>query len=513
MIRKTELPFIIDLHTHVFNANYVPLNEILVSKNIPKRLAKLLSRLILQLTAKSRMEAPDYLSSKSIFSAEELFDTATDLFVYGLIDSFSFSQNEKKSPDGVLDNSMAVFDSPLHDIITKIDYEFGDQSSRDELDREKFLNKMSAVANKDALGFDRALYGLFGSVRKMLKRFLRKCLKYVEEAGDMLDFLLTMMRSEKSIFRRLSSYYDKYDIRYLLVHHMMDMDHPFGGRSKFEFYTKQIPRMRALERFSSGTLLGFSAFDPIRFVESDSSNLKESIEESMHYSLIHEKAGFKFYPPMGYKAAGNEPENKLELVVDIFFDYCLEHDIPVFTHCTPAGFEVVKGESGSNSHPKFWAEALRKNPKRKDLRICFGHSGGGTATHKGRSVYGWMAKNDDQWMDEDNYTRQVIELCRQYPNVYCEVAYLDEIIHSDSKKQTFIDRFAEEYSKDTSSNRPYNFQDKVMYGSDWHMPSMVNDIDTYLGIFMEIFKSPPLNGHMKGFFYQNALEYLQLDMP
>ena len=99
--------------------------------------------------------------------------------------------------------------------------------------------------------------------------------------------------------------------------------------------------MTALENFSDGIVLGFSAFDPLRFVSQSPSDrvLRDAIERS----LEHGKAGFKFYPPMGYKPAGNEAN--VERVVDYFLDFCVEYSIPVFTHCTRKAFKPIKARA------------------------------------------------------------------------------------------------------------------------------------------------------------------------
>ena len=157
----------------------------------------------------------------------------------------------------------------------------------------------------------------------MVKRLLKKAMSFVEGAVDSLDFFLTMMRSEKRLLKRLSKYYKRRTENYLLVHHMMDMEHPFDGRVHYPYYSKQLPRMTGLERHAKGKAIGFSAFDPLRFVRGDYDNA--AIVNHIKTALDSGKAGFKFYPPMGYRAAGNEDSPRLEQVVDLFFDYCADH--------------------------------------------------------------------------------------------------------------------------------------------------------------------------------------------
>ena len=183
----------------------------------------------------------------------------------------------------------------------------------------------------------------------------------------------------------------------------------------------------------------------------------------------------------------------------------------MFTHCTPEGFEAVVGKTGPNAHPRFWELALTKKPGRENLFICFGHAGGGERKIGDVVVRGWLSSNENEWDHDDNYARWVVDLCRRFPNVYCEIAYLHEIIHDDAEKAHFKNRLITEYQRPVTGEHPYPVKDKVMYGSDWHMPSMVNDIDKYLDDIVEIFSASPLSEHAKEFFAGNAFNYLRLE--
>ncbi|TQV86191.1 amidohydrolase family protein [Exilibacterium tricleocarpae] len=515
----TQPTLIIDMHTHLFNARYVPLKEIFVSKKVPKALAGKLAKLVLLLTGQSklRINVPQPLSDEVSFDSllksnmnlsQEHDHQVTALA--GTIEDLVMTQLylEMQGVEDDFEAAMAVEDCELYRLLCELDREFGDPESAAALDLQGPAGFVSiSFANKPFSGVTDK--GLFSGLRKMLKRMLKKVIRFVDAGGDFLDFALTMMRGEKKLLRRLEGYYKATQSKFLLVHYMMDMAHPFEGDVHFPFYNKQLEKMTALEKHSDGSLLGFAAFDPIRCVDRQLS--EPGIIDLLETALRYGKVGFKFYPPMGYRAANNEDSPGLEYAVDVFFDYCVANRVPVFTHCTPEGFEQTPGKTGPNSHPKYWEAALQK-PGRDELILCFGHAGGGKRTLGNRTVMGWLSGTDEQqWNDQDNYARWVVRLCRQYKNVYCEIAYMHEIIGHGGSSDAFKQRLIAEYQRGVDAEHPYPFAEKIMYGSDWHMPSMVNDIDDYLRDVVNIFTAPELAPHREAFFSGNALRYLDID--
>ncbi|NNE98461.1 MAG: amidohydrolase family protein, partial [Pyrinomonadaceae bacterium] len=503
---------IIDMHTHLFNARYVPLYKVFRSRKLPRVIAGPLAFFILALTQKSDLnKAVDFDIAKA--SGDEIEDRL-DKIANVTVEQISILLAEinsslvRKKKNVERNNILEAFENTdLHKALVEIENEIKDEEAARELRLEHLSdNEMAMFDFKKGISLAESKR-LFGAIWWLVKKFLKKAKEYIENFVDFLDFLITMMRSEKSLYRRLNRYYKESKIpNYLLVHHMMDMAKPFSGKAKFKFYPKQLTRMTNLERFSQGNAIGFSAFDPIRFCRRNRGSA--DIIAHMKIALSHGKVGFKFYPPLGYKAAGNSGR-KLETVIDIFLDECIENQIPVFTHCTPEGFEVIPNYSGANAHPNFWREALTKNAKRNNLLLCFGHAGGGERKINNKTVRGWLS-DDDEWKDPNNYARHVADLCREFPNVYCEISYMTEIIHDNDEKNLFKERLIKEYSQDASSNPPFCLKDKIMYGSDWHMPEMVNDIDEFLEDIVEIYSDATLKPHAKKFFAINAVKFLNL---
>lgn len=501
-----KLPLVVDAHTHLFNARYLPLTGILASWGVPRHLAWLTTRLVNSLTGKSKLRYQ--LKNFSLKHHDDAFDEIINEIGEITIQQIDAQLTEVIESDYFKDPSLLheptgeFIDSELYEVLIDIHDEFGDADSARELD----LGYIESIQPADALSSKGIKFlGFFKGVKRMVKRLLKKAFAFIENAADYLDFIHNMMRSEKGLLDRLTDYYDAMADEYLMIHYMMDMRYPFNDKPKYDFYKRQLPRMSALEKHSKGKSIGFSAFDIKRFSRGEVD--PEAIYSHLERALAHGKLGFKFYPPMGFRAAGNE-NPKEEQVADIFFDYCVENRVPVFCHCTPEGFEQGKN-TGLNSDPDYWEQCLKK-PNRESLILCFGHAGGGKRQVGGRTVDGWLSTTDNNWDDPDNYARKVVKLCRTYEHVYCDLSYMHEIIHDDHAADALKQRLITELGREIDQDFPYALSDKMMYGSDWHMVSVVNDIDTYFAKILEIFSSDELTHLQPKFFAQNAITYLDL---
>lgn len=502
-----KFPFIVDAHTHLFNARYVPLQGILESWGIWKIPAKLISKLAYSLTGSSTLK--ERLESFSLTTRKGATEKICNEFAHLVCIEVEHYLVEKLAEDGASKPELAeayqekFINSELYSVLREVHQYYGDSESARELELDYIKTKLTFKAETHPQD---KVSGWFSGIHKMIERMLRKSLEFLENAADKIDFVLNMLRSEVGILKRLKGHYDNFSESYVLFHYMMDMAHPFDDNPKYEFYNEQLERMTALENYSDGIVLGFSAFDPLRFVSQSASD--RELRDALETSLEHGKAGFKFYPPMGYKPAGNEP--LVERVVDYFLDFCVEYSIPVFTHCTPEGFQAYKG-SGLNSDPDYWEQALTKSEQRKTMRLCFGHAGGGKRKVNGRWVHGWLAETEEKWNDPNNYARKVVELCRRYPHVYCDLSYLHEIVGSKKTQASLGKRLDIELTHEATADKPFKLADKMMYGSDWHMVSMVNDIERYFGQIKAIFETEKMQPFADRFYFKNALKYVDLD--
>ncbi|MDV6316183.1 amidohydrolase family protein [Idiomarina sp. HP20-50] len=498
-----KLPLVVDAHTHLFNARYVPLQGILESWGIWKIPAKLISKLVYSLTASSTLT--QRLESFSVTSREKAEEKLCNEFAHLVCVEIEHGLLEvgDSKPELVEAYQEKFVNSELYSVLREIHQYYGDSESERELELDYIKTKLTF---KSEAQVQDTILGWFSGIHKMVERMLRKSLEFIENAADRIDFVFTMLRSEVGLLKRLKNYYADLSERSVFFHYMMDMAHAFDDNPKYDYYDQQLERMTALENYSDGVVLGFSAFDPLRFVARSAS--ERVIRDAVETSLEHGKAGFKFYPPMGYKPAGNEPQ--VERVVDYFMDFCVEYSIPVFTHCTPEGFQAYPG-SGLNSDPDFWELALTKTEHRRAMRLCFGHAGGGQRKVTGREVKGWLSATEKEWNDPDNYARKVVELCRRYEHVYCDLSYLHEVVDNKKARLNLAKRLEIELTREVTADKPYRLADKMMYGSDWHMVSMVNDIEEYFGQIKAIFETQKMQPFADRFYFKNALKYVDLE--
>jgi predicted TIM-barrel fold metal-dependent hydrolase len=303
----------------------------------------------------------------------------------------------------------------------------------------------------------------------------------------------------------------------LFVNHMMDLERTFASAHVVPFAAQQ-EAMQWLDFQWGGKLICFTAFDPFR---------RDQALASVEAGLQRGAVGIKFYPPSGYRPWDNAippppPATEtgamkrwrsryegltgadLDAQMRQLFAKAEYDQIPIFTHCTSAGFEAVTGY-GWNADPEYWAHALEKFPR---LRLCFGHAGG-TQFWFHESAAGLTADDQRAW----KFGEQVVQLCLDYPNVYCEFAFLEPLLTPDGaaalKKRLAATLGAPSHSK-VPGVPAWKFGDKVMYGTDWHMITQVKDHERYLEACDEIISAIDHGAWQRKFFAGNAVNYLQL---
>jgi predicted TIM-barrel fold metal-dependent hydrolase len=335
-------------------------------------------------------------------------------------------------------------------------------------------------------------------------------------------FLYLMLQNRTSIANVLMSDYRSGD---LFIAHMMDMDRAYAGRSRTPF-ERQQEYMSTVTRAFDGKLAHFTAFDPFR----DADAAMTTIDAGIAAGAI----GVKFYPASGYRAAHNEippppagpsgalqrwksryenrPAETLDATMRRFFADMEGRKIPVFTHCTSKGFQAVEGY-GWNASPEYWEAVLKEFPK---LRLCFGHAGGYQFwfSQPGADQNETTPEGTRDFQRAWRFGQQVVELCLRYKNVYCEVAYLEELL-TPSGADRLAKRLARELPRASTAGPeagpPWEFGDKIMYGTDWHMLYKEKNRQDYLSACNKIISGIQSAKWQRKFFSGNASVYLQLD--
>lgn len=472
-------PVVIDIHTHLFNARYVPLREIAVSRGVPRPIAAILAKLLLAICGDSQLAEPGAQSISSDFVIAEAGQLAR--------------RNAKASASARAGVVREVFQP--HDFKTILEPAEIDQLRAYFRGQLKLRTKRTSAAE---LSWDEIAEAL-EIIGILADQHGDKAQQMGLPIEGYLRFFGTMLTSERGIAEALHRTYPSVD---LFVHHMMDLEHSYGQPPSFPF-SRQIQKMFALDTANNGRSLTFAAFDPFR--------REQALPLAQHaYSLG--AAGFKFYPPCGYRPAGNAnfpPINldgtvkeqwnsryasitpdQLDAWIEAFFSFCESNNIPVFVHCTPHGFESVEGYGALMADPVHWRPVLTKHP---NLRLCFGHTGG---------EGGWFDAQGGGNLGT-NYSAEVVRLCVEFPNVYCEAAYLDPIL-TDSGMKRFQTNLVHVLRQHPGLAK------KLMYGTDWHMLTQEDKHPHYLRQFNAVFDHPELAVMKADFFAGNAARYLRL---
>ena len=353
---------------------------------------------------------------------------------------------------------------------------------------------------------------------------LTKALELGPALKGYIRFIGIMRQGHGEIVAALQKSYPQVD---LFVHHMMDMAGAYDDTPTVPFSDQTIA-MQELDAAFPGKLLHFTAFDPFR--RQGALPLAESAVKE------HSALGFKIYPPSGYRAAENatykfppQPglldiwgrkrwnsryagwtETDLDSTLRDAFAWAATSGVPLFTHCTPGGFEAVRAKGnapgyGKMADPFFWASALKTTA---GLRLCFGHSGGETYWFSDPANDAARQKHNppgDNWQ----FGNQVVDLCLTYPDVYCEVGYLSGVL--DPQQAAALVTRLKAVVNLPSKDGKWRFGDKLMYGTDWHMIYKEPDYDKYLEKWDDVIKQVDKGAWRQAFFAGNAKKFLQLD--
>lgn len=486
---------LVDGHIHLFNARYLPLKAIIDNVPILRVIAGPLAKLLYALT-------DDFDTQTSSFVLEN--DTLKTMQPHKVIDWFidrtskklDYAANKTESNENLKQSALLNSIAELAREMNK------EQKILNSFDQNVFLQKFveqysqanAIVPDMDAKLAYKKKYS--DPVRWALKKLSRpnvdaELQQYVDCDGiPVINFLAIMMTDEVQIYKQATRGYGSANLA-LQIHYMMDMQASYtNGSTYYSFHPVQTTNMMQLVNHSEGKLLGFTAFNP----------KNENAMESFKIGIAAGNIGVKFYPPMGYLPS-EDPDIKVSEKVSEFFKYCEEEQIPIFTHCTPVGFQVKK-YAGLNSDPNRWIKVLENHPK---LRLCFGHAGGGDPKVKNHEFHGWYS-TPEQWSKDDCYAKKVVELCEKYENVYCEIAHLGNIIKKVGDRQRFTNNLIDNFDR----SKDYSLKDKICFGTDWNMIGMINEQKHYYDVLVDIFQDTKLRGNIDNFFSENFISFLNI---
>jgi hypothetical protein len=504
-------PEVIDVHAHVFNARYLPLEGIFLShlgelSTWKRWVAQGVATILNHATASSYSSR---LRLATIHTADEILDDIWRCVAAELEDrtkGLLFAASDRPVREYVTDR---LEDDPLLQALMEaraILVASGDDPDEPRrpddlspiaaealaafrLDRRHQVEQLTRSLSSRSSEVDGLFHDLSGVLKWLLKKFwnlLNAIPGWWDTFLDLLTFVRRMLMAERDIFVALRNAYDDDQNVGAFVHHMMDMHAAYPGAPPPRYlFPEQQRRMLKLANDAGGRLIGFTAFDP---------------RHTTGWQMPKDFTGVKIYPAMGYRPWDNaEP---IQSRVAAFLKACVTDDVPVFAHCTPRGFQAKPGW-GNYAHPKHWRAALESDGL-AGLRLCLGHAGGGRMENSGLVSHGWFARNRDEWNDKDNFAAIAVYLCTTYEHVYCEVGHLHELLESGSHEEAFVRNFVQAW---TATGSRYTFATKCMFGSDHHMPAMINVAKDLLRYFEHLFRRERLDGFDR-FCAGNARAYL-----
>lgn len=490
----------IDVHSHIFDLNFLPVAGSIrgISKNfkpLPNGVPVFLCRLIAWYYLKKMKDggANNKLKPSVYKSFDQNFDDLFDINVISKV-GFSFESQEEE-----------------REFYEFINQEVGDVRFKDIEISEKVLraanlnasNKVSDLLNQDkknksflAIPWSRVLWLV---VKYLGKKLYRKHLK------PHLDWFNFMTNRYTKITESLFKEYPDIDI---FIHHDMDMDDWYELAPPTYSYDQQVEKVSALAKKHAGKLIPFYAYNP----KADITKLEVAILGSKKADGTRGESkgykGVKFYPPSGYKPWYDNQDDPYQKSNLVLFQLCEENNIPVFTHCNYGGMQAGK-DTWRNNNVEYWKTVLVHFPK---LKLCFGHSGGDE---------GWLGEFDHWQLEsmghdtfEKSFPGQIYQLSITYENVYCDFGYLPEVVDTPYRdgseaRNKIIGKLHECF--ENSGTAPYQFQNKIMYGTDWHMLMKDHGYEDYYSTFSKMFDDPRIDSHKNNFFGGNAMKYLGLE--
>jgi len=482
---------ILDIHTHNFNARDIPVRNIALARRdslwlawVPDGMADLLAAAIL---AETPPEDPNLRAAHRRKTPEVRARDAADLL--GL-DQGLTNTITSRAQFGAIQKLLA--------------HHFKTGTNAPPTFGERWvLRSLSAVASGRTDGF--------------LRRDINEVLE------ELADFVSDLTLSPEELAGRYHQE-NSTNVQFRIAH-MMDMGPTYGmdERSGGEMvpYRAQIQQMARLANNPSNQMAYFVAYNPFR----DNLHPGEALETVRHAIEREGAVGVKIYPPAGYRAGSNQipprpccpftpapgrqwdrrytrsgvrlPGAELDGRVLELLRWCATNQIPVFAHSGYGEFQARSGYGQDMPNPAWWRSVLTNHSELKDLRLCFGHSGGGDS---------WFgATNFASWSDV------VVDLCRTYPNVYCEVGCLSGILDA-TQRRVFAVEMKRLCGLGTNQAHPFAFSSKILYGSDWFMPieGLSSRRQPFCEWFQSVFLETGLREHYQKFFLQNALSYLNV---
>ena len=249
--------------------------------------------------------------------------------------------------------------------------------------------------------------------------------------------------SQKAVFEQIRKQYQIKETKTRFVVLPMDMTHMELGNLK-ESIDLQHEQLLELSREYEGQIIPFYAADPRQ---------PHVVEKVRTHVIDGPFRGIKIYPNLGY------PPDDCTLME--IYAMCVEHDIPVMTHCSPGGiwqYGLSRETRRAYTQPESYKRVFEEYPT---LKLCLAHFGGAEewARRLNRDV-------EKEKYPEEPWVRTIYEMIadgeKQYPNLYTDISYT---AFTPRVKGLYVDLV--DYLKVLLSHP--RVQKRVLFGSDYYM--------------------------------------------
>ncbi len=220
-----------------------------------------------------------------------------------------------------------------------------------------------------------------------------------------------------------------------------------------------------------GKIHPFVAFDPARELAfrkelCDPDSNKEKYGSLQLVKNAIEKYGFigvKLYNSMGYKPFNNaDVEDKrkkiayhqdkyvfsgeeYDQVLSELYDYCIDNEVPITTHCGMYGIESYPDASFDFGQAIFWCEVLEQE-RYKDLRLNLAH-------------FGWYEK--EGFEGKITWVKDICWMMKHYAHLFADIS-----CHKVTKTKN-LTKFKEDYKK-MCKQFPI-VKKRLLFGTDWQV--------------------------------------------
>jgi predicted TIM-barrel fold metal-dependent hydrolase len=218
--------------------------------------------------------------------------------------------------------------------------------------------------------------------------------------------------------------------------------------------------------------------------------------------------GVKLYNSLGYKPFNNNTvddeqrrvrirnENmqylfdgdKYDEVLSELYDYCVENEIPITTHCTMYGIESYPDASFDFGKAIFWRNVLDQK-KYKNLHLNLAH-------------FGWYPP--EGFHGKIGWVKDICEMLDDYHYLFTDVACHPVVL------KKYFNKFKSDYKEMCSTFSIV--KERLLFGTDWHILKRLKNFKEFKNKYIEILTDEDLfsSEEIENFLGGNALKFLGL---